>query len=692
MGTRTRSILVALVMLVSLFPATAFAATADVPSPPASILADTGAGFVKVTWSAPLNNGGSAVTGYRVYRSDTSGGATTQLASLGTVLTWNDTTGTPRQHYWYTVTAVNAIGESASSAEAEGYSSSSPSVPTNVAATAGNTTVTLTWGAPSNNGGYAVTGFAVYRSTSSGAETLLTTLGYTFTWTNTSLTNGTTYYYKVAAMNAIGTGTKSAEVSAKPSPTPPGAPASLTAATGNGLVKLTWTAPSNTGGSAVTGYRVYRSETPGGEKRLLASLGTVLTWSDTSGVLRKTYSYSVTAVNAMGEGASTVEVTSASSVPPSAPTNVAATAGNITVTLTWGAPSDNGGSAVTGYAVYRATTSGAEVLLATLGNVLTYTNASLTNGTTYYYKVASITAIGTGSQSVEVSAKPAPQPPSAPKTLTTTAGNGLVKLTWTAPATTGGSSITGYRVYRSDTSGGATTLLASLGTVLTWSDTTGVARQTYFYTVKAVNLIGEGASSVAAAGASAVPPSAPANVVATAGYLSAKLTWAAPADNGGSVVTGYVIYRSTVSGAEVKLATLGNVLTYTNSSLTNGTTYFYRVAATTAIGTGIQSDEASAKPAPQAPSAITALTAATSSTAGVKLSWKAPSSNGSAITGYRIYRGTSAGTETFLVQIAATTSWTDTGTTPGIQHYYRIAAVNAIGEAPLSNEASATAK
>lgn len=98
--------------------------------------------------------------------------------------------------------------------------------------------------------------------------------------------------------------------------------------------------------------------------------------------------------------------------PPSAPTLNAATAGNGSVTLTWSAPSSNGGATITGYAVYRATSSGAEAAppLAITGG-LTYTDTSVTNNVTYYYKVAAINSAGTGTLSNEVSATPTAPPP-----------------------------------------------------------------------------------------------------------------------------------------------------------------------------------------------------------------------------------------------------------------------------------------
>jgi hypothetical protein len=90
-----------------------------------------------------------------------------------------------------------------------------PSAPT-LSATAGNGKVDLSWTTP-NDGGSAITGYSVYRGTSSGSHTLLASLGVTNAYSDTSVTNGITYYYVVTALNAVGESAKSNEVSATPS-------------------------------------------------------------------------------------------------------------------------------------------------------------------------------------------------------------------------------------------------------------------------------------------------------------------------------------------------------------------------------------------------------------------------------------------------------------------------------------------
>ncbi len=94
-------------------------------------------------------------------------------------------------------------------------------------------------------------------------------------------------------------------------------------------------------------------------------------------------------------------------VVPAAPSLTSVTGSNGSVGLQWTAPPWNGGSAVSGYDVYRGTASGGETLLAQIGNVTSYTDSTVTNGTAYYYKVSAVNSAGEGAQSNEQSATPA---------------------------------------------------------------------------------------------------------------------------------------------------------------------------------------------------------------------------------------------------------------------------------------------
>ena len=185
------------------------------------------------------------------------------------------------------------------------------------------------------------------------------------------------------------------------------------------------------------------------------------------------------------------------------------------------------------------------------------------------------------------------------------------------------------------------------------------------------------------------PPSEPWNLRAVAGDTTVTLTWSAPLYDGGSLIANYRIFRGTSSGGEAFLVELGNVLTYTDTGRTNGQAYYYQVSARNAVGEGPRSSEASATPLgrPGAPQ----LVIATASGRQVLLFWNPPSSDGgSAVTAYRIYRGTASGGETYLDTVGAVQSYLDAAVLSGIRYFYRVSAVNVVGEGPKSAEADAT--
>jgi len=287
--------------------------------------------------------------------------------------------------------------------------------------------------------------------------------------------------------------------------------------------------------------------------------------------------------------------------PPSAPQNPSAVAGPGAgqIKLMWQAPASNGGSPVTGYKIYHGTTSGSLSFLTTVGTVTSFIHSGLGNNATRFYAVSAVNIAGESPRSSEVSATTF-DVPSAPVDLSATAGPaiGEVSLSWSAPASDGGTPVTGYRIYRGSTSG-SETLLASVGNVTTFADGGHANGETFFYTVSAVNLAGEGAQSNESSATTFSLPTAPQNLTAAPGpgLFQVTLTWQPPASDGGIPVS-YVICRSNTSGGLAFCTTPTDATTFTDGGLVPLATYYYTVYATNIVGRGPSSAESCSKPFP----------------------------------------------------------------------------------------------
>jgi len=195
--------------------------------------------------------------------------------------------------------------------------------------------------------------------------------------------------------------------------TAPQPPTNLSAtATSSSQINLSWSAPSDNGGSAITGYMIERSQDNGNTWSTISSStgSTSTTYSDSGLVTSTTYSYRVSAINAIGTSSpSNVSsaTTSTQLFPPQPPTGLIATAvSSSQVDLSWNVPSDNGGSAITGYKIERSTNGGAwSIVVANTGSTTTtYADNGLLPLMTYSYRVSAINSIGTSSPSNTASA------------------------------------------------------------------------------------------------------------------------------------------------------------------------------------------------------------------------------------------------------------------------------------------------
>ena len=474
-----------------------------------------------------------------------------------------------------------------------------PPAPASVTAYPGNASMLLTWpvtaGATSYNVSRSITSGSNYSSIAAGVLGPVCGSGMqNASWLDTTATNGTTYYYVVQSANTTGTSANSPQsVAAAPSSatatSPPAAPTSVTATPSSGQVAVTWTASPNANfytvqrsvyalnGGVILGGLANSAE----DYNLLGTITLTNTaagtsYTDTTTTNGSTYTYSVTAANAAGTSGTS---TSANAVPlataPTAVPVVTAIPGNGQVTLNWTAV-----PGAVGYVIGYATSSGGPYTVVASVTYLTYVISGLNNNTRYYFTVQAVNS-GGGASSSQVSATTAPN---APSSLTATAGNTQVTLTW--PAVAGATS---YSIQRGAVSGGPYTAIGtSVGP--SYNDSGLTNGLTYYYVVAASNTAGTGpVSQEATAIPSASLPLAPGSLTASATNSHIALAW--NASPGASL---YGVLRSTSNGGPYGLIKSVTTTSATDTSVLSGLTYYYVVEAYNGSGFSAYSNQASA--------------------------------------------------------------------------------------------------
>jgi autotransporter-associated beta strand protein len=380
---------------------------------------------------------------------------------------------------------------------------------------------------------------------------------------------------------------------------PPAAP-NVTAYAGNNCALICW--PVQPG---ATSYNILRSTSNDGSGFISITNGFVgpvcgsglnnATYLDTSAANDTTYYYVVQSVNPVGSNNAPVSsgVTPSganSSTAPSAPGSVSIGAAvHHSVTINWSAS-----AGANFYTVYRSTLfdngGGASNVLGTIildntNTTTSFTDTAVTDGSIYGYFVTATSAGGTSPNSVSAVAVPQPSPPANPPgSLTGIFNSANIILNWsTSPGAVG------YVVRRATSLGGPYTFIQSV-TETTFTDPGLNPALTYYYQVAAVNVAGV---STAAAVTVVPPPTAPISLSAFPGNAQVVLSWTSVPG-----VTGYYLFSGTSPGNETNLVLANYAGTsYTNTGLTNDTTtYYYIVASTNANGLSPSSPEASAMP------------------------------------------------------------------------------------------------
>ena len=310
------------------------------------------------------------------------------------------------------------------------YVASEPGTPGNVATAnnAGQLDVTFT----ASSGATSYT--ATCSSTSAGAESPLTASGPSSPLIVTGATLGASYTCNVVAINANDSSSAgSGSGAVTPSVPVPGAPSAVTATGGAGQAMVSWTAPA---GNEITGYTVTTVQ----DNSKICTVTAPRTSCTVTGLTNgSSYTFTVTAYNAGGTGPSST-ASSPAITPigaPGAPTGIRAAAGVNQAVIAWTAPTDTGGSPITGYTVIGSPSGSCSVAGDT-----TCTVTGLTNGTPYTFTVIASNDVGS---SLESSASNSVTP-------TENAAPAIISVTPTSGPVSGGTSVRLIGVNLQDTS------------------------------------------------------------------------------------------------------------------------------------------------------------------------------------------------------------------------------------------------
>jgi len=291
-----------------------------------------------------------------------------------------------------------------------------------------------------------------------------------------------------------------------------------------------------------------------------------------------------------------------------------------------------------------------------------------------------------------------PTAPGAPSLSSPSSGR--IDVSWGAPSDDGGAIVTGYRIQYSTSSNFSSPVNIDQGTSRSRTITGLTPGVRYYFRVAARNAVTNSANTTSVWSASrnivvvGVLPSAPRNLgLSSPSPGSLTATWQAPSNTGDGSFQGYNIQFATNSSftAGVINVTLGNVTSHTRSNLNFGTTYFVRVRARTSFGQGPYSNTASRLVAATIPNPPPACNASSPFIGGASVTWSTPTFNGgSAITGYRVdyslVSNFSSGVTT--LSLGVTNSTTISNLQQGATYFFRVRAVNAVGQSGNSPTAS----
>jgi titin len=564
------------------------------PTTPASPAGTAGYTTASLTWSPSTDNIG--VAGYNVLRCTPSPCTPVWIANT-TMPGYGDSSLTAGATYIYQVQAFDFAGNNSPLSSTVNLTTyiTSANAATNLVATAVSPTeISLSWTAPSNGGTKG--SYQVYSGTSlsnlqpipGGVRPFPTT-----TYNALSLAPGTTYYFGVVASEQGIAAQMSNTAFAITLPLPPPPSSVVGTATAPTKVVLTWQENLLPGGLPIGNYEIFESTTPGVYPTTHSS-STAATYTATSLTPNTTYYFEIVASDTSHNISGPSNQISVTTLPmPAAPTNPAASASSCTkVTVTWSETIPTGGLPISTYKIFRASSpAGLPNATPVVTKASPYNDTTVVANTTYYYAVE---ATDTGQDTSPMSAPvkvTTPAEPAAPTNVVATPNSAAkITVTWSETVPPNGLPITtlgtAYTIYRGPTSTSMTKLTSRAASPFV--DTGVSPNTTYFYAITATDTGGDTSpqSTPAAQATTYAMPAAPTNVRATANSSTQiTVTWSETIPpNGMPTVSSYTIYGAPAStGPWTKLG-VRTTLSYSQTGLTPGDTYYYYITATDSGG------------------------------------------------------------------------------------------------------------
>ena len=556
------------------------------PSQPLELKAIGGDGFISLEWKLPLDNGGTKILNYTIYRGISEKEISFyNLSNSSRVFVDDDVEyGIV---YYYRVTAWNNIGESPLSNVAANRSTTIPDPPKILSCRPYATFVQLVFEPPSFTGGLPITDYGIYRD----GISLCKIPSDDPTYIDYDLDLNCLYNYSITSWNLNGESERSKVVTVL-SKDIPSAPRNLSSYLADGVVHLSWEEGTSNGGIPLTNYLLYRTllKYDLTTKVVLPPDQTI--YSDEDVLTGHRYSYRLSAVNILGESSlsdsTSVELYSL----PLPPDEINASKGNCSVILNWTSPIDVGGSEILRYNIYQGFSGNDKILVGSVnGKINEFEHNGLQRGEIYYYHLTSINAMGESQPSDTMSIM-VYGIPSGPDELHARPLIKGVSVRWGSVPDQTATMVEIFSIYRKEGNGEFTRLYDVSRDCYDYVDGNVRKGIRYYYAVASVNRYGRSPLSIMDSAIPYFNPDKPEKIGGKSTPSYVEINWEPPLYDGGLEVRWYRIFRIDEEGVHTNIKTVvANISHHIDMDMDLGKSYTYYVTAVNDAGSSPASEK-----------------------------------------------------------------------------------------------------